>query len=78
MGIDGTPRHWDVTQPATPSLKRLASETPEQAFTRWRENMRRVGVPESQIAPIWEANRQRVRELQAYLATQGIDLGEGL
>lgn len=51
MGIDGTPRHWDVTQPASTSLKRLASETPEQAFTR-----------------------QRVRELQAYLATQGIKL----
>lgn len=81
MGIDGSTRHWDVTQPASTSLKRLASETPEQAFTRWRETMRRAGVPESQIAPIWEANRQRVRDLQAYLATQGIKLdlaGEGL
>lgn len=81
MGIDGTPRNWDLNQPASPGLKRLASETPEQAFTRWRETMRRFGVPEAQIAPLWEANRQHVRDLQAYLATQGIKLdlaGEGL
>lgn len=74
MGIDGTSKPWHVAGPPSPALKRLAAETPEQQYLRWRERMRRYGLSESQITHQWGENQRKLAEFQGYLATQGIRL----